>query len=45
MKKYYIYHNTNGIADQYLLTRKSDHIVVWIMPKLIGRWLYWRKKK
>lgn len=37
MKNYYIWHNTNGIADEYWLVRKKDSHVLFYIPKCIGR--------
>lgn len=44
MKKYYIWHNTKGLADEYFLVNKETGEIVpqwldciWRIPKFIGR--------
>lgn len=43
--KYYIWHNTRGIADEYFVVRKKDDIVLFGIPKILGRLIYKIKGK
>lgn len=35
--KYWIWHNTRGIADEYFLVRNKDDYVFIQIPKFIGK--------
>lgn len=37
MKKYHIWHNTRGIADEYFIVRNKDDIVILQLPRWLGR--------
>lgn len=37
MKKFYIWHNTRGKADQYFVVNRDTDIVLFGIPKFIGR--------
>lgn len=40
MKKYYVWHNTRGMSDEYFIVNKSKSKVLWWrLPKFIGRLL------
>lgn len=43
MKKYHIYHNTNGIADQYFVVENVTGFVKFQLPRWLGRILNRRK--
>lgn len=34
---YHIWHNTRGKADQYFVVRNMDNIVLFSIPKWLGR--------
>lgn len=38
--RFYIYHNTNGIANQYFIADRKTHTVLFEIPKWLGRLLY-----
>lgn len=37
MKKFYIWHNTRGVADEYWFVNKKTDKVLFYIPRWIGR--------
>ena len=37
MKKFYIWHNTRGKSDQYFVVNRDTDIMLFGIPKFIGR--------